>query len=215
MDGVLLIDKPAGITSHDVVARVRRALGGRAHGPCGHARPVRDGPVAGARRARDEVAGPLMALPKRYETVAQLGAVSSTGDTEGEIIADRAPAARSAAAADGRGAPAPAGLLGGEDRGRARLQARAARRAARDARADRHGAPLRAAAGASPTREHPGLRARRLRDRMRLGHVRALADRRPRRRLLPGAAAHGDRPVRGARTPCCRRRAASAGTSRR
>ncbi len=37
MDGLLLIDKPAGMTSHDVVAAVRRALGGRRAARVGHA----------------------------------------------------------------------------------------------------------------------------------------------------------------------------------
>src|SRR5271170_4433200 len=70
MDGVLLIDKPAGMTSHDVVAAVRRSLGG-----------VRTGHAGRATKAQRQ----LMALPKRYQTVAALGAVSSTGDPEGEI----------------------------------------------------------------------------------------------------------------------------------
>ena len=59
MDGVLLIDKPAGMTSHDVVAAVRRSLGGRADRPRRHARPVRDRPAARARRPGDQ--GPARA----------------------------------------------------------------------------------------------------------------------------------------------------------
>ena len=86
MDGVLLIDKPAGITSHDVVARVRRAFGGARTGHAGTLDPFATGLllvlVGRATKSQDR----LMALPKRYETVAQLGAVSSTGDTEGEVI---------------------------------------------------------------------------------------------------------------------------------
>ena len=70
-----------------------------------------------------------MALPKRYETVARLGWTSTTGDPEGEI-APGPHAARAARAADRRAAPAPAGVLGGQGRRRARLRAgaRAARR---------------------------------------------------------------------------------------
>ena len=74
MDGVLLIDKPAGITSHDVVARVRRAFAGARTGHAGTLDPFATG-----------LLDRLMALPKRYQTVAQLGATSSTGDTEGEV----------------------------------------------------------------------------------------------------------------------------------
>ena len=53
-DGVVLVDKPAGITSHDVVARVRRQARPRRQGrPRGHAGPVRDRAAARARRPRD------------------------------------------------------------------------------------------------------------------------------------------------------------------
>lgn len=85
-DHVLLCDKPAGVTSHDVVADVRRRLGRR--GKVGHAGtldPFATGLlivlVGRATRAQRF----FMALPKRYEVVARFGAVSSTGDPEGEI----------------------------------------------------------------------------------------------------------------------------------
>jgi tRNA pseudouridine55 synthase len=85
VDGVLLIDKPAGMSSHDVVAAVRRSLGGVRTGHAGTLDPFATGLllvlVGRATKSQDA----LMALPKRYETVAQLGACSSTGDTEGEI----------------------------------------------------------------------------------------------------------------------------------
>jgi tRNA pseudouridine55 synthase len=85
VEGVLLIDKPAGITSHDVVAAVRRSLGGVKTGHAGTLDPFATGLllvlVGRATKAQRE----LMALPKRYETLARLGALSSTGDTEGEV----------------------------------------------------------------------------------------------------------------------------------
>jgi tRNA pseudouridine55 synthase len=85
IDGVLLIDKPAGITSHDVVDAVRRSLGGVRTGHAGTLDPFATGLllVLVGRATKSQQA--LMALPKRYETVARLGALSSTGDTEGEI----------------------------------------------------------------------------------------------------------------------------------
>jgi tRNA pseudouridine55 synthase len=85
MDGVLLIDKPAGMTSHDVVAAVRRALGGAKTGHAGTLDPFATGLllVLVGRATKSQRA--LMELSKRYQTVACLGAVSSTGDTEGEI----------------------------------------------------------------------------------------------------------------------------------
>jgi tRNA pseudouridine55 synthase len=85
MDGILLIDKPAGMSSHDVVAAVRRSLGGPRTGHAGTLDPFATGLllVLVGRATKSQRA--LMALPKRYETLARLGAVSTTGDTEGEI----------------------------------------------------------------------------------------------------------------------------------
>jgi tRNA pseudouridine55 synthase len=86
-DYVLVCDKPAGVTSHDVVASVRRELPRRTKvGHAGTLDPFATGLllvlVGRATRAQRF----LMALPKRYETVARFGARSSTGDPEGEIV---------------------------------------------------------------------------------------------------------------------------------
>jgi len=85
MDGILAIDKPAGISSHDVVAAVRSSLGGVRTGHAGTLDPFATGLLLVLVGRATKAQGTLMALPKRYRTVAQLGAVSSTGDTEGEI----------------------------------------------------------------------------------------------------------------------------------
>ncbi len=85
MNGVLLIDKPVGITSHDVVAAVRRALGGVRTGHAGTLDPFASGLLLVLVGRATRIQEKLMGLPKRYQTVAQLGAVSSTGDPEGEI----------------------------------------------------------------------------------------------------------------------------------
>jgi len=82
---VLLIDKPAGMSSHDVVAAVRRALGGVRSGHAGTLDPFATGLLLVLVGKATKAQSALMELPKRYETVAQLGAVSNTGDTEGEI----------------------------------------------------------------------------------------------------------------------------------
>jgi tRNA pseudouridine55 synthase len=92
VDGVLLADKPAGVTSHDVVAATRRRLGrGVKVGHAGTLDPFATGLllvlIGRATRAQRF----LMALPKRYETVARLGYTSSTGDPEGEIAPGRLP----------------------------------------------------------------------------------------------------------------------------
>ena len=85
MDGLVLVDKPAGKTSHDLTLAVRRALGVRRAGHAGTLDPFATGLllvlVGRARRVQRF----FTALPKRYEVVARLGAVSTTGDPEGEI----------------------------------------------------------------------------------------------------------------------------------
>jgi len=85
VDGVLLIDKPAGISSHGVVAAVRRALGGVKTGHAGTLDPFATGLLLVLLGRATKSQRAFMALPKRYETIAQLGALSSTGDPEGEI----------------------------------------------------------------------------------------------------------------------------------
>jgi tRNA pseudouridine55 synthase len=89
--GVILYDKPAGITSHDVVARVRRELRertGEKHkvGHAGTLDPFATGLllvlVGSATRAQRF----FMALPKTYRAGARLGWRSTTGDPEGELV---------------------------------------------------------------------------------------------------------------------------------
>ena len=83
--GVLLIDKPSGMTSHDVVAQVRRERKVKA-GHAGTLDPFATGLliVLLTREATREQAR-FMELRKTYRTVARFGAVSSTGDRDGEI----------------------------------------------------------------------------------------------------------------------------------
>jgi tRNA pseudouridine55 synthase len=85
MDGILLIDKPAGITSHDVVARVRWALGRPKTGHAGTLDPFATGLLIVLVGRATKLQRAMMALPKRYEVLARLGATSTTGDPEGEI----------------------------------------------------------------------------------------------------------------------------------
>jgi tRNA pseudouridine55 synthase len=83
--GVLLLDKPAGITSHDAVARVRRERGQKT-GHAGTLDPFATGLLLlllGREATRCQPR--FMALPKTYRAVARFGAVSTTGDPEGEI----------------------------------------------------------------------------------------------------------------------------------
>ncbi|MEA2149148.1 MAG: tRNA pseudouridine55 synthase [Solirubrobacteraceae bacterium] len=84
-DGILLVDKPAGKTSHDIVAAVRREHRGRRVGHAGTLDPFATGLLLVLVGRATRIQRHLMALPKRYETTARLGATSTTGDPEGEI----------------------------------------------------------------------------------------------------------------------------------
>ncbi len=85
--GVIMFDKPAGITSHDAVARTRRRLGrGVKVGHAGTLDPFATGLLLVLVGRATRVQRFLMALPKRYVVSARFGAVSSTGDPEGEIV---------------------------------------------------------------------------------------------------------------------------------
>ena len=87
MDGVLLRAKPAGVTSHDVVAEVRRSLPRKTKvGHAGTLDPFATGVllvlVGRATRAQRF----FMELPKTYRAVARLGWTSTTGDRDGELV---------------------------------------------------------------------------------------------------------------------------------
>ncbi len=83
--GVLLVDKPAGVTSHDVVAQVRRERGTRT-GHSGTLDPFATGLlIVLLGREATRCQSLFMALPKTYRVVARFGATSTTGDPDGEI----------------------------------------------------------------------------------------------------------------------------------
>jgi tRNA pseudouridine55 synthase len=82
---LLLIDKPAGITSHDVVDRVRRICHTRRVGHAGTLDPFATGLlIVGVDAATKELTG-LVGLEKTYEATLRLGATSTTFDPEGTI----------------------------------------------------------------------------------------------------------------------------------
>jgi tRNA pseudouridine55 synthase len=86
MDGLLVIDKPAGPTSHDVVASIRRVLGERRIGHTGTLDPAASGvlPLVLGRATR--LARFLSAGDKRYEAVVRFGVATDTYDREGTPI---------------------------------------------------------------------------------------------------------------------------------
>jgi tRNA pseudouridine55 synthase len=86
MDAVLVIDKPAGITSHDVVTRVRRLLGERSVGHLGTLDPLATGvlPLLIGRYTR--LAQFYSAADKTYEGVIRLGFATDTYDADGQPL---------------------------------------------------------------------------------------------------------------------------------
>jgi tRNA pseudouridine55 synthase len=85
-EGLLLVDKPAGITSHDVVAWVRRATGTRKVGHAGTLDPLATGLLlVGVGRAT-RLLRYLSGLDKTYEGTGRLGAETDTLDSEGEVV---------------------------------------------------------------------------------------------------------------------------------
>jgi len=85
-EGLLLVDKPAGITSHDAVAAVRRALGIRKVGHAGTLDPMATGLLAMGVGRATRLLRFLGDLPKRYEGEALLGIETDTLDAEGSVV---------------------------------------------------------------------------------------------------------------------------------
>lgn len=85
MNGALLVDKPAGITSHDVVAIVRRALGTRTVGHTGTLDPFATGLLVVLVGKATRLARFLDGFEKEYEAVVRLGQGSDTDDATGSL----------------------------------------------------------------------------------------------------------------------------------
>lgn len=87
--GILNIDKPGGLTSHDVVARVRRLVGIRRVGHAGTLDPLATGVLLVCLGRTTRLIEYLVGRPKTYETTIRLGQTTDTYDAEGAIIAER------------------------------------------------------------------------------------------------------------------------------
>jgi tRNA pseudouridine55 synthase len=84
--GLVIVDKPGGMTSHDVVARVRRLAGTRKVGHAGTLDPMATGVlIVGLNRAT-RLLGHLQLADKSYDATVLLGATTTTDDAEGEIV---------------------------------------------------------------------------------------------------------------------------------
>ncbi len=87
MDGALLVDKPTGMTSHDVVDRIRRHLGIKKVGHCGTLDPGATGLLIIVLGRGTKLSELLMASDKVYGGRMKFGEATSTYDAEGELIA--------------------------------------------------------------------------------------------------------------------------------
>jgi tRNA pseudouridine55 synthase len=86
LDGVLLVDKAGGMTSHDVVALVRRQLGIKKVGHCGTLDPIATGLLLITIGRGTKVQDLLMSEDKEYVGTMTLGATTTTQDREGEVV---------------------------------------------------------------------------------------------------------------------------------
>ncbi len=84
--GILLVDKPQGPTSHDVVARVRRLAGTRRVGHAGTLDPMATGLLIIGVDAATRLLTYLVGADKEYEATIRLGSATTTDDAEGETV---------------------------------------------------------------------------------------------------------------------------------
>ena len=89
MDGVLVIDKPAGLTSHDVVARARHILHERRIGHTGTLDPFATGVLVILLGKATRLSQFLSGVDKEYEAIIRLGYATDTGDRTGNPITDQ------------------------------------------------------------------------------------------------------------------------------
>ncbi|MEO1088609.1 MAG: hypothetical protein AAFY88_30615, partial [Acidobacteriota bacterium] len=87
-DGLLLVDKPSGCTSHDVVAKARRILRQKKIGHCGTLDPAATGLLLLTLGRATRLTRFLIGAPKVYLGTGKLGVVTDTYDTTGETTAE-------------------------------------------------------------------------------------------------------------------------------
>lgn len=86
--GILLVDKPKGVTSHDVVAMVRRQLGTKKVGHAGTLDPMATGLMVVGIDSGTKLLSHLFGLDKQYLATIRLGQTTSTDDAEGEVLSE-------------------------------------------------------------------------------------------------------------------------------
>jgi tRNA pseudouridine55 synthase len=122
VSGVLVVDKPRGPTSHDVVARLRKALGTREVGHAGTLDPMATGVLVALVGEATKLAPFLTADDKEYEATVELGTETDTLDADGKVARRLAVPAETVAALSGTGEPLHAILGRALDAERARSE---------------------------------------------------------------------------------------------
>jgi tRNA pseudouridine55 synthase len=89
LSGILCVDKPLGITSHDVVGRIRRVAGLRRVGHAGTLDPLATGVLMLGLGRATRLIEYLVGHGKLYETTVRLGQSTNTYDVEGDVVAER------------------------------------------------------------------------------------------------------------------------------
>ncbi|NQU11170.1 tRNA pseudouridine(55) synthase TruB [bacterium] len=88
-DGILLVDKPVGLTSHDVVDRIRRHFGFRKVGHCGTLDPLATGLLILVIERATKLQDRLMIQDKTYEGTMRLGIATDSQDADGRVLAEK------------------------------------------------------------------------------------------------------------------------------
>ncbi len=88
-DGILLVDKPEGLTSHDVVDRVRKSLRIRRVGHAGTLDPLATGVLIILIGKATKLFNKFSDLDKEYIAVVTLGKITTTGDSQGTVVEER------------------------------------------------------------------------------------------------------------------------------
>jgi tRNA pseudouridine55 synthase len=111
--GLIVVDKPGGMTSHDVVARIRRLAGTRRVGHAGTLDPMATGVLVVGVEKATRLLGHLTLTEKEYQATIRLGQATDTGDAEGTVLPP-GPSARPAAQLTRAQVEAAAAALTGE-----------------------------------------------------------------------------------------------------
>ncbi len=96
--GLVIVDKPGGMTSHDVVARIRRLAGTRRVGHAGTLDPMATGVLVIGVEKATRLLGHLTLAEKEYAATIRLGQSTVTDDAEGEVLPPSGPATTTASA---------------------------------------------------------------------------------------------------------------------